>query len=256
MKHASLTGSLVLIVILMACDRNSFSGKTSVAADPIPVTTEPINDEVAPEPAADAPPPASKPITQAGGIPGGHFDLDTATGTYPVNMGTTDHHVHEYDDKYNVTGVDFFQLLDAKFVEPAEAMSPDQNFKIIVANADLSPGARVSINGQSYAATDWQKRTQSGDLPVFSLSGAAGTQKLESLTITFDPQKAISSQLIPTVTQLVRRNAPGPGQSYRAGALIIQMIDAKIGQIDSNLGVAKIGVPGMLWESTLFWHRD
>jgi hypothetical protein len=256
MKHASLTASVVLIVNLMACDQNSFSGKT-VAADPIPVATEPLDENAAPEPAADAPPPAaSKPLTQAGGIPGGHFDLDTATGTYPLNMGRTDHHVHEYDDKYSVTGVDFFQLLDGKFVEPAEVLSPEQGFKIIVANAALSPGARLSINGQSYSVLDWQKRTESGDLPVFSLSGVAGTQKLESLTLTFDPQKPISSQLIPSVTDLVRRNAPGPGQSYRAGALTIQMIDAKSGQIDPNLGVAMIGAPGMLWESTVFWHRD
>jgi hypothetical protein len=140
-------------------------------------------------------------------------------------------------------------------VEPDEVLAPDQTFKIIVANAQLSPGARIAINGQSYAVTDWEKRTQSGDLPLFSLSGVAGTQKLTALTLTFDAQKPISSQLIPTVTDLVRKNAPGPGQTYRAGALTIQMLDAKTGQIDPALGVAKIGLPGMLWESTVFWHK-
>jgi hypothetical protein len=256
MKNAPLIGSLVLLLSLAACDRNNFSGKTSVAAEPTVVVTESYDENAAAEPSVDAPPPAaSKPLTQAGGVPGGHFDLDTATQTYAFNAGTTTRHVHEYDDKYNVTGVDYFKLLDADFTEPTEVLAPDQTFKIIVANAQLSPGARIAINGQSYAVTDWEKRTQSGDLPVFSLSGVAGTQKLTALTLTFDAQKPISSQLIPTVTDLVRKNAPGPGQTYRAGALTIQMIDAKSGQIDPALGVAKIGVPGMLWESTVFWHK-
>ncbi len=257
MKRATLTSSLVFMLGITACDQNNFSGKTAVGSEPTPVPTETLDGNAAPEPGTDAPPPsASKPLTQEGGIPGGHFDLDTATQTYAFNMGTTVRHVHEYDDKYNVTGVDFFNLIDKEFVEPAEAVSPDQTFKIIVANAQLSPGARIAINDQAYSVADWQKRTQSGDLPIFSLGGAAGTQKLQSLALTFDPQKPISSQLIPTVTDLVRKNVPGPGQSYRAGALTIQIIDANQGQIDPALGVAKIGAPGMLWESTLFWHKD
>jgi hypothetical protein len=253
MKRVSVISSFVLFG-LAACDQSNFSGKTSVAEEPIPVPTETV-DQVAVEPTPNAPP-ATQPITQAGGIPGGHFDLDTATQTYAFNAGTTVKHVHEYDDKYNVTGVDYFKLLDPSFVEPADVISPDQTFKIIVANAQLSPGARIAINGQSYSASEWQKRTQSGDLPIYSLGGAAGTQKLESLTLTFDPQKPISEQLVPTVTELVRKNAPGPGQTYRAGALTIQIIDAKTGQIDPALGVAKIGAAGMLWESTLFWHKN
>jgi hypothetical protein len=256
MKNALLTGSLFFLISQMACDRNNFSGKTSVAAEPIAVPTEPLDEGTAPEPGVDAPPPsASKPLTQAGGVPGGHFDLDTATQTYAFNMGTTARHVHEYDDKYSVTGVDYFKLLDAEFVAPADVISADQSFKIIVANAQLSPGARLSINGQSYAVTDWQNRTQTGDLPLYSLGGMAGTEKLTALTLSFDPKKSISTQLIPTATDLVRKNAPGPGQTYRAGALTIQIIDAKTGQIDPALGVAKIGAPGMLWESTVFWHN-
>lgn len=249
MKTSNVVNSF-LFLTLAACDQNNFSSKAPTS-EAIPVPTETIEDEPAPTVPA---PVDTQPKTQAGGVPGGHFDLDTATQTYEFNKGTTVQHVHEYDDKFNVTGVDFFKLLDSKFVDPTEAVTPDQTFKIIVANAQLSPGARIAINGQSFPVAEWQKRSQSGDLPIFSLSGVAGTQKLSSLTLTFDPQKSISTQLIPTVTELVRSNAPGPGQTYRAGALTIQMIDATIGQIDPTLGVAKIGVPGMLWESTLFWH--
>jgi len=254
MKYAMLIGSLISFV-LAACDRNNFSSKAPTS-EAIVVPTETVDEADAATATPAAPAVDTRPQTQAGGIPGGHFDLDTAIQTYAFNEGTTSAHVHEYDDKFNVTGVDFFKLLDSKFVDPTEAMTPEQTFKIIVANAQLSPGARLAINGQSYTAEDWQKRSQSGDLPVFSLGGVAGTQKLISLTLTFDPQKSISTQLIPTATDLVRSNAPGPGQTYRAGALTIQMIDARNGQIDPTLGVAKIGLPGMLWESTLFWHKD
>lgn len=76
MKYATLTSSLVLLMSITACDQNNFSGKTSVAAEPIPVPTEAMDDNAAPEPGPEAPPPsATKPLTQAGGIPGGHFDL-------------------------------------------------------------------------------------------------------------------------------------------------------------------------------------
>ncbi len=215
----------------------------------------PSQAEPAPEKPAPAPLPVLLPQAQAGGLPDGHFDFDTSINTYEFKAGTTAAHVHEYDDTFNVTGVDMFKMLDPKLVSPGDVIETDRSFKIIVANAQHSPGARITINGQTFLATDWQKRVQSNDLPIFSLTGAAGTQKLTALSVAFDPKKSISTQLIPTETSLVRSNVPGPGQSYRAGALTIQMIDSKDGQIDPNLGVAKIGVAGMLWEATLFWHQ-
>jgi hypothetical protein len=211
--------------------------------------------EPAPDKTANGPLPVQLPQAQSGGVPGGHFDFDTSIDTYEFRAGTTAAHVHEYDDAFNVTGVDMFKLLDPKLVSPGDVIEKDQRFKIIVANAELSPGARITINGQTFLATDWQNRSLSDDLPIFSLSGAAGTQKLTALAVAFDPKKSISTQLIPTETSLVRSNAPGPRGSYRAGALTIQMIDSKDGQIDENLGVAKIGAAGMLWEATLFWHQ-
>jgi hypothetical protein len=224
---------------------------------------QPPNDTT-PEASSEAEKPADKPIEpvppvllpqiQAGGVPDGHFDFDTSVATYPLNAGTTAAHVHEYDEKFNITGVDFFKLLDANLINPADVIGADQSFKIIVANAQLSPGARLTINGKTYIASDWQKQSSSGNLRSFSLSGAPGTEKLTSFAVAFDPKKSIVSQLVPTETSLVRSNAPGPGETYRAGALTVQLIDAKLGQIDAKLGVAKIGVPGMLWESTIFWH--
>ncbi len=225
---------------------------SSADANAEPGMTQP---EPAPEKPANAPLPVLLPQAQAGGVPDGHFDFDTSVSTYEFNAGTTVAHVHEYDDAFNVTGVDMFNLLDPKLVSPGNVLEKDQRFKIIVANAQHSPGARITINGQTFLASEWQKKSLSEDLPIFSLSGAAGSQKLTALAVAFDPKKSIATQLIPTETSLVRSNAPGPGESYRAGALTIQMIDSKDGQIDAKLGVAKIGAAGMLWEATLFWHQ-
>jgi hypothetical protein len=214
--------------------------------------TEPT--EVSAEKTVEAVSSVLLPQAQAGGVPGGHFDLDTSTQTYSFNAGATAAHIHEYDEIFNITGVDFFNLLDPKLVSPSDVIVKDQRFRIIVANAQFSPGARITVNGQTYLASDWQKRNPS-DLPVYSLNGSAGTQKLTSLAVAFDAKMPIATQLIPTETTLVRSNAPGPGGSYRAGALTIQMIDSTEGQTDPNLGVAKIGLAGMLWEATLFWHE-
>jgi hypothetical protein len=65
----------------------------------------------------------------------------TAFQSYPFNVGTTVHYERRYDDKFDIADVDFFQLLDSKFVEPAEVISPDQTFRIIEANSQLSLGA-------------------------------------------------------------------------------------------------------------------
>jgi len=255
-KWALASGFLLLF--LASCDNRSFSGSAPSTESAPVVQGETDDGSSQSAPAVPAPAESVQPesIVQVGGVPGGHFDLDTSIASYAFNQGTTVQHVHEYDDKYNVTAVDYFKLLDPKFVDPTEALTADQSFKIIVANAQLSPGARISINGQSYPVTDWQKRSQSGDLPLYSLSGVAGTQKLTSFLISFNPAKSIADQLIPSQTNLVRSNAPGPGQTYRAGALTVQMIDTKIGQIDPTLGVSLIGAPGLLWESTLFWHVE
>jgi hypothetical protein len=195
-------------------------------------------------------------VSQPGGVQGGHFDLDTSITTYPFNAGTTARHIHQYDDKFQVTGVDYFGLLDPGMVTPTSVINPQQAFKIVVGNAQLSPGTRLEINGKTYLATDWQRKGFGADNPTFSLGGLAGTQKLTTFSVFFDAKRPISDQLIPTETELVRSNAPGPGGAYRAGAVTLQLLDAGAAQFDSTLGLAKIGSSGMLWESTLFWHKE
>ncbi len=272
MKHLYRKEWIYLVVPFLAvagCAKNKFSSSApsgETEAEVVSATTtfsetsetesptEASGSEATAEKAVEVDSSVLLPQAQAGGVLGGHFDLDTSVQTYSFDSGSTAAHVHEYDDKFNTTGVDFFNLLDPKLINPGEVIVKDRKFRIIVANAQFSPGARITINGQSYLARDWQKRSPN-DLPVFSFSGLAGTQKLTALAVAFDPKKTIATQLIPTETTLVRSNAAGPEGSYRAGALTIQMIDSSNGQIDAKLGVGKIGLAGMLWEATLFWHE-
>jgi Tfp pilus tip-associated adhesin PilY1 len=74
--------------------------------------------------------PLTQPIlTVEKGVAGGHFDVDTASFIAPINAGTTDGHVHQYDDKYDVVGVDYFKFLEAQLHNINRDISdPDQRF--------------------------------------------------------------------------------------------------------------------------------
>ena len=192
------------------------------------------------------------------GLKGGHFDLDTSSRVYAPSAGRTDHHVHEYDDKYNVTYADFFNLLDGKFGNINEIVQPDARFVLIVANAQLSPGGVLSINGQSISVTDYQAQVArfiGGDgaaLPVYTLSGASD-RKLSGLRIGFAPDTLTKGGLIATETSCVVKNDPGKKGEYRNGALVIQAIAVDSLKINQQTQSADLN-GGLLWESTLFWH--
>lgn len=194
------------------------------------------------------------------GLKGGHFDLDTATAVYAPSAGDTNHHVHEYDDKFNVTYADYFNLKDAKFDNIQEVLSPSQRFVLIIANADLSPGGVLSVNGVSLTVGDYQKKVaafmggNSAALPVFSLDGSSG-QKLSALKIGFAPDALMNGGLIGTLTSCVVGNDPGRLGEYRNGALIIQAIDANLIKLSPITKTAELN-GGLLWESTIFWHWD
>ena len=80
------------------------------------------------------------PSAARSGVFGGHLDLDTATTIAEIGRGDNDAHTHDYTGKYNVTHVDFFNILEDKQIEVQEAISDvAQKFKITVVNGDLSP---------------------------------------------------------------------------------------------------------------------
>lgn len=199
-------------------------------------------------------------VDTSDGLSGGHFDLDTSTAVYPLGAGKTNHHVHEFDDKFHVTYADFFHLPDPKYDDITEAVSQSTRFVLIIANAQLSTKGVLSINGTDQSVVDYQSKVRAfinGDasaLPVFTLDGSSGA-KLSSLRIGFPVDSILNGGLIGTATGCVVGNDPGKLGEYRNGALTIQAIDVSTLKLDSTLGVAQPN-GGLLWESTIFYHWD
>ena len=72
-----------------------------------------------------------------GGLEGGHFDVSTDT----TWAGGTQSHSHLYDDLYDTTFIDWVSPAKTGLKNIAEAVSSSsQEFIVLVANGDLSPG--------------------------------------------------------------------------------------------------------------------
>jgi len=227
-----------------------------------------------------------------GGLAGGHFDLDTSSKIYGFNAGFTDGHVHEWDDKNDLTVVNYLDLAGGggnplhEINMPGLGIDKDAVFLLTIANSDLSSGGRLEINSTSIAVTDYERtqlRYLTGKLkdweafPAYKLGeptptqAAAGVQQLTSLKMSFDTFAILNGKLIPSNTGCVKANKPGKKGEYRNGALMLQALDASdvsggfVHDKDNEqyiagsmaihdfLGYAK---RGLFWESTMFWHWD
>lgn len=190
--------------------------------------------------------------TSPEGIVGGHFDLDTSSVVYPFNAGDTDGHVHQYDDKYQINGVNFFDIRDTKLQNVQTVLQPVQNFYIKVVNANLSPAAVIEINGIMFKVADYAAGNNWSE-KKFSLTAKDGLIQLKSLSLRFPKDAILQNGLIGTETGCVRSNTPGKQQEYRNGALLFQVIDADNYTIDPVMGYA---TSGLLWEASVFWHHE
>ncbi|MEQ9106993.1 MAG: PilC/PilY family type IV pilus protein [Limnobacter sp.] len=94
------------------------------------------------------PPPNPPPTGGGPGVSGGHFDYDSFAnqgGSY-----TNTKHVHEYDDKYNVTGVNMLSPSESDFKLSNIVGSSNKKFKILLLNQYLNPAVALSIGGADY----------------------------------------------------------------------------------------------------------
>lgn len=182
-------------------------------------------------------------------VGGGHFDLDTATAVYLDGKGTTNHHVHEYDDVNKTNVANFFGLSGSKFNNIQATIATDRSFYIQIANGDLSPDVALEINGVAYSVSSVRHGP-------YSLSGLAGTTKLVSLRAIVASDAIFNKGLVSTQTGCVRANDFSVDGRYRNGALVFQAIPSdKLSMIDPALGVASSS-EALLWEATVFWHED
>jgi hypothetical protein len=79
------------------------------------------------------------------------------SGTEPISNGDSctsgckyDQHIHQYDDEFDVTGVNMLNPSDTKLDIALAIPSLTQNFKVIMQNQYLSPGVKLHIGDPSY----------------------------------------------------------------------------------------------------------
>ena len=199
----------------------------------------------------------------------GHMDVDTSSQLYPYRRGKTDRHVHAYTRHYNTAGLDFFNLADNKLHEITDNVSSGMKFKIIISNANLSPGGRLVIN-KTYNPSDpttWipvttYDNTAPSALTVYSLDGAPGTTRLTSFGFYSDMATIANGGLIQGNPGHVKNNTPGIYGEWRNGAFTIQVVRVNDSGYDafttnttfSGGGVQGVATSGLLWECTVFHH--
>ncbi|MDP3843380.1 MAG: PilC/PilY family type IV pilus protein [Oxalobacteraceae bacterium] len=96
---------------------------------------------------------AAPPVTTGDdrGVAGGHFDQDMYYGanlTTPGRKGLQSvTHIHEYDDMYDVTGVNMLDASRTEFDLANAIPSTSTAFKVLAQNQYLSPAAKIHIHG-------------------------------------------------------------------------------------------------------------
>ncbi len=174
------------------------------------------------------------------GLAGGHFDLDVDA----TLGGGTDKHTHEYDDAYDVTYGDYFNVLNgAPSVSSPEIgiNAGSQKLLAFIANADLSIGGQIIIGNKIWNAVEYQKMIQKqlmawdgssdlldefGDPLAFTLDeinqavGGTGTLRLNFLSTAI-----LTGGLIPTQTGCVKSGPNITNGHWRNGALTLHVVD-------------------------------
>jgi hypothetical protein len=202
-------------------------------------------------PLVEPPEPCSGNCT--GGLEGGHMDIDTDLSY----GGATETHYHEYDIDTNRTYIDYEDIspppLVAGIPQPARygLNNINHDFIVTIANADWSPGGRLTIGQTTYNVVEYQvmlhkamKKWLPGhnDAKKGELRDPAGNSLIHSvksilddvdsdgnpgtLRITFDATALIYGGLVPSKTSCVKDSLVTPSNRWRGNALVIHLVDA------------------------------
>ena len=187
-------------------------------------------------------PPACEGIC-AGGLSGGHMDVDTDAANMDGWGGGTNGHVHEYDDKFDVTFIDFLNIDRGgvgNLLPVDDAVDGDEEFIVLVANADMSIGGNITINNKTYNVTEYQRMIhmalQKWD-GVGALTAPAeygGSSLITTLDqidldggglgIEFNSRAIIGGGLHPTQTGCVNKAPSVTNGRWRNGALTAHLV--------------------------------
>lgn len=229
------------------------------------------------------------PATADRGVSGGHFDVDIyysacAAGNNKCWIIANQKHFHEYDDIFNVTGVNFLNASSDTLNLVNAIPSTTTKFKVLAYNQYHSPAVKLTIADAPYVdIRNYGGLTTSGfnitNLPIHDRLQLEGIGSPKKLGFMFNlPLDAFASKdwagdgnvragLIPTQTGCVNKalNA-GPLGEPRNGAMTWQVVKSDTPQSALTMNVA--GRPDLGWrvqdnlmttwvlaEYTLFWHH-
>jgi hypothetical protein len=193
------------------------------------------------------------------GLKGGHLDVDTDTSL----GGDTDEHSHEYDVRAGLTYVDYFDIEAG-----LDNLSTSKSFIIVIANADLSPGAKIIMgkdslgNEISYNVVYYQKMIHevlsnwngidelvdpdSGNSLIHTV--ASLKQNNGTLRIQLNSLAIVNGGLIATNTDCVKHNDIY-NDRWRNGALTMHSIDRAHFDNSDSLSRVKVQTPSDLIEN-------
>ncbi|MCX7098672.1 MAG: PilC/PilY family type IV pilus protein [Methylococcales bacterium] len=202
-------------------------------------------------------------------------------------------HVHEYDDIYDVTGVNMLNASDTRFNLSNAISSTSTPFKILLMNQYLNPAAKISVGGATYESVKTYKDLASQTSASTLLSGLPIYTRANVSTLIVNlPLDAfiakdwwgdgatIRAGLIPTVYSCVcyvnadgsmvnsnGRGLIGPNGERFDGALTIQLIKDTTPEsaleLNHSGGDVKYGwrvklanfKTYVLAEYTIYWHH-
>jgi len=219
---------------------------------------------------------------------------NTATiTTYTTPTYKKVNHVHQYDDKFNVTGVNMLNASDPDFNLINAIPDTTTQFKVLVMNQYLNPAAQLSVGGADYESVKTYENLASqtdptallAGLPIYTQEnlGLPGINTLNTLifALPLDGFKSkdwwgdggqLRSGLVPTQTGCVNgvnalgvQDTPGPNGERFNGALTIQLIkpDTPPEALELNGPDVTYGwrvmlssfLDYVLAEYTTFWHH-
>lgn len=180
------------------------------------------------------------------------FLRDITCNTYETVTGATGNqyakiiHVHEYDDKYGVTGVNMLNASAPAFNLSNAIKDDTTRFKVLVMNQYLNPAATLSVGGEKYESVKTYGKLASETNANTLLSGLKTYTRRDVKTLIYNlPLDAFKSKdwwgdgkpvragLIPTQTGCVNKvdasgSSAGALLSFNSerfnGALTVQLI--------------------------------
>ena len=168
------------------------------------------------------------------GVENGHFDFDIyypfcvpSSGGYKCGHNT---HVHQYDDKYNVTGVNMLNASLPAFNLPNAIISTATRFKILMANQKLSPAVQIKVGGAGAAYVPvYNFQTPTATPPPPALSSVNNTF-VNSLP-TYDRTSLLALVVNMPLDAFVEKDWSGTG-------------DSRVGLVPTQTGCVHSGTGG------------